>query len=224
MLAGVVKVTDYLLSLEVRRIAVSGSLQHIEASDIESRLAEEVGAGFLFADLERIRHRLESMPWVYVAEVRRHWPDTLAIRVTEQQPIARWGSDSYLNHEGDIFAGVRSGEYAELPRLEGPEGSSQLLMRRYLRLESVLSPLGIEIIHLAQDSLRQIEVTFADGTELQLGDQQFALRLQRFARLWQHELQGRHVARIDMRYEHGAAVTPAPEQLAMSDTNTEESD
>jgi cell division protein FtsQ len=218
LVAGTVRAVDYLMDLEVERIAVSGVLNHTSAAEIETQVAQELTVGFLFADLERVRRRLESMPWVHFAQVRRHWPNTIGIHITEQQPIARWGRAGFLNHEGDYFPvdGAVSA-YADLPLLEGPEGSAVVLMQRYLRLESVLTPLGIEIQRLSQDSLGQLVVAFESGTTLLLGNHDFVPRLRRFARLWEHELQGLAVARVDMRYEHGAAVSEWDARLAMTE-------
>lgn len=217
VLAGTVRAVDYLMALEVERIAINGVLNHISAEEIEAQVADELTVGFLFADLDRVRRRLEALPWVHLAQVRRHWPNTVGIHITEQQPIARWGRAGFLNHEGDYFPVAEAlPEYADLPVLDGPEGSAVLLMQRYLRLESVLAPLGIDIQRLSQDSLGQLTVAFEGGTTLMLGNREFAPRLRRFATLWEQELQSRSVARIDMRYEHGAAVQEWDTQLAMT--------
>lgn len=215
--AGTWQAVDYLLSLDVRRIAISGSLENIDAAQIESRIAPEVGSGFLLADLDAIRRRLEAMPWVHVAQVRRHWPDTIGIHITEQQPVARWGRAGYLNHEGQYFPTADADDSAGLPLLEGPEGSAPELMRRYLRLESMLSPLGLEIARLSADELEQLTVVFDNGVSLSLGNHAFAPRLQRFAVLWERELRDHAIEHIDMRYEHGAAVREKETQIAMTD-------
>ena len=36
------------------------------------------------------------------AVVTRQWPDTLLIKIVEQQPIARWNSQDFLNLRGEI--------------------------------------------------------------------------------------------------------------------------
>jgi hypothetical protein len=53
-------------------------------------------------DLRDLRRELEALPWVYRAELRRRFPDTLEIRVVEQVPIARWGDGAFLNHEARV--------------------------------------------------------------------------------------------------------------------------
>lgn len=196
----------YLVDLRVERIAVSGVLAHIDRADIERQVAGELDQGFLLADLDRIQERLEQMPWVHVAQVRRHWPDTIGIQVKEQQPIARWGDNGFLNHEGDFFPGAQGAASEALPLLEGDLARSQALMQRYLRLEQVLTPMGIEVAHLSMDTLGQLEITFRSGPTLLLGNRDFAQRLQRFARLWRDAVDPDSVISIDMRYEYGAAV------------------
>ena len=47
-----------------------------------------VGEPYLSVDLAAIRHRLEAMPWVGHAEVRRDYPSSLRITVAERTPVA----------------------------------------------------------------------------------------------------------------------------------------
>lgn len=215
--AGTVKSADYLLSLEMERLTITGSLQRVEESEIARQIAAEVDMGFVFVDLDRVRQRLEAMPWVHLAQVRRHWPNTIGVNVIEQQPVARWGAAGFLNHEGEYFPDDNTaGAFYDLPVLDGPDGSTGELMKSYLRIEAVLAPLGIRVDRLSEDAVGQLEVVFDQGTTLMLGDKALRLRLQRFAKLWRDHLQHGAIARIDMRYEHGAAVLEQTTGYAMA--------
>ena len=96
------------------------------------------------------------MPWVYAASVRRRWPDALVVNIEEQRPVARWGLDGFLNHEGEYFPGDFSDRWADLARLEGPEGSEVAMTRRYQNLESLLAPTGLQVVALHEDVLGQV--------------------------------------------------------------------
>ncbi len=78
--------------------------------------------GLLSADLEAVKHGIQANPWVYQVGVTRRWPAALYLQVTEEVPVARWGSDGLLNHEGDIFWPEQLSRYSELPLLTGPSG------------------------------------------------------------------------------------------------------
>ncbi|HEY6130699.1 MAG TPA: cell division protein FtsQ/DivIB, partial [Halioglobus sp.] len=152
--------------------------------------------------------QLEGLPWIYEATVRRKWPNALEIHVVEELPIARWGQDGFLNHEGEVFHSEKSGDWDSLPLLLGPEGSAQSLMGKYQRLVEMLAPLNLSVEQLAVDERGQMEAVLAGGMELKLGSENFLGRMQRFSGLFRNELVARRaeVKRVDLRYESGIAV------------------
>ena len=81
-----------------------------------------------------------------------------------------------------------------------------------------LETADLSISALTLDDLEQLTVHFDNGLSLLLGDKELSLRVARFVRLWETELPTRAIAQIDLRYEHGAAVTFSDEGLAMQAT------
>jgi cell division protein FtsQ len=208
---------DALRAIPVERIVVMGKLEHLRQAAVRDALGAQLDRGLLFLDLSELRDRLEAIPWVYRAELRRRFPDTIEVRVQEQVPIARWGADAFLNHEARVISVVDAAQWAELPEIRGPEGSAPRLMTHYRRLRLDLAPLGLLPVGLEEDAFGQLRVALDNGVTLQLGDHDFRQRLQRFAKLWNSELAqiGAPVARVDLRYEKGAAVAfAATAQLA----------
>lgn len=212
----------YLLDLRVQRLVVHGADEHVVRADLETQLAPVINAGFFALDLTAIRSQLEAMPWVYAASARRRWPDALVVTIEEQRPVARWGVDGFLNHEGEYFPGDFSDRWADLARLEGPEGSEVAMTRRYQNLESLLAPTGLQVVALHEDVLGQVTAELDNGCLLLLGAENHIQRINRFVALWRGQLHGQPVLRVDMRYEHGAAVAALPAtQWALGDAGAE---
>lgn len=209
-------------SLPVQRISVTGELEHTQAQAVQDMVQPGLAGGFLKADLQQIRSQLEGLPWIYQATVRRKWPNALEIHVVEELPIARWGKDGFLNHEGGIFYSDKGGDWGSLPLLSGPEGSAQALMEKYQRLVEILTPLNLAVRQLAVDERGQVEAVLDGGMQLSLGSEEFLGRMQRFVGIYRSELAARRadVLRVDLRYESGVAVAfnqapPAdPSQIA----------
>jgi len=195
-------------SLPVQRISVTGELEHTQAQAVQDMVQPGLAGGFLNADLQQIRRQLEGLPWIYEATVRRRWPAALEIHVVEETPIARWGEDGFLNHEGEIFHSRKSGDWNSLPLLTGPQGSAQSLMAKYQRLVDILVPLALSVEQLAMDERGQVQAVLAGGTEMNLGGDDFRARMQRFVAIYTSELAGRQneIERVDLRYESGVAV------------------
>ena len=125
-----------VLEIPVQRVGVTGELEHTQAELVQEMVQPSLAGGFLKADLQHMREQLEGLPWIYRATVRRKWPNALEIHVVEQLPIARWGQDGFLNHEGEIFRSGKSGAGESLPLLQGPEGTAKALMANYQRARS----------------------------------------------------------------------------------------
>ena len=210
----------YLLDLQVERLVVRGAVEHVAQSDLEKQLADSLNTGFLALDLDGIRRELEAMPWIYRATVRRRWPDAVVVSIEEQRPIARWGLDGFLNHQGDYFPGTFNDRWADLARLEGPSGSEAAMTRRYQNMEALLAPTGLQMVALQEDVLGQVTAELDNGSVLHLGDDHHIERLDRFVTLWRAQLADQSVLSVDMRYEHGAAVAFLPtSQWALGSTS-----
>jgi cell division protein FtsQ len=196
-------------SLPVQRISVTGELEHTQAQVVQDIVQQSLAGGFLKADLHQIQRQLESLPWIYEATVRRRWPAALEIHILEELPIARWGQDGFLNHEGEVFHTDKRGDWNSLPLLKGPEGSAQSLMAKYQRLVEFLRPLGLHVDHLLVDERGQVDVVMAEGMQLTLGAEDFLGRMHRFEEVYRSELIARRaeVEKVDLRYKNGVAVT-----------------
>jgi cell division protein FtsQ len=208
VLTAAVKAFVTVQSLPVQRISVTGELEHTQAQLVQDIVQPGLAGGFLNADLQQIQRQLEGLPWIYEATVRRKWPNALEIHVVEELPIARWGEDGFLNHEGGVFHSDKGGDWEALPRLQGPKGSAQSLVQKYQRLVEILAPLNLAVEQLAVDERGQVEVVLAGGMQLNLGSDNFLERMHRFVGIYRSELSARQadVARVDLRYESGIAV------------------
>lgn len=196
-------------SLPVQRISVTGELEHTQAQVVQDSVQQSLAGGFLKADLHQIQRQLESLPWIYQATVRRRWPAALEIHILEELPIARWGQDGFLNHEGEVFHTDKQGDWNSLPLLKGSEGTAQLLMAKYQRLVEFLRPLGLQVNQLLVDERGQMEAVMADGMHLMLGAADFLGRMRRFEEVYRTELIARRadIEKVDLRYKNGVAVT-----------------
>jgi len=206
-------------SFPVQRISVTGELEHTQAQAVQDMVQPGLAGGFLNADLQQIRRQLEGLPWIYEATVRRKWPNALEIHVVEELPIARWGQDGFLNHQGEVFRSDKNGDWDSLPLLSGPEGSAQSLMEKYQRLVEILTPLNLRVQQLAVDDRGQMEAVLDGGMQLNIGNENFLGRMNRFVGIYRTELATRstEVERVDLRYESGVAVAfKLPEQQDQS--------
>ena len=77
----------------LRTLRVQGALQRVDEAKLRATVLPYARRGFFAVQPDRIQAALGALPWVERAEVRKHWPDVLEVRISEHRPFARWGKD-----------------------------------------------------------------------------------------------------------------------------------
>ncbi len=195
-------------TLPIRSVTLAGELRHVAPQDLQALLRDEVGQGFFGVDLAAIKRKVESLPWVYQASLRRIWPDRLQVTIEEQRPIARWGDEALVNRYGDIFQAPVASENMELPVIMGRRDRCKVLIKDFTSADELLYPLGLKLVSLSEDERGDQRLLLANGTRLALGRKHRQERLQRFVASYRNTLQPliADVARFDLRYPNGFAV------------------
>ncbi len=220
-IAATYEISARLLERDISAIEVSGPFQRVSALQIEAAIGHELDAGFLGADLGRIRETIRALPWIDDAAVARRWPDRLAITVTEQVPAAIWGDSGLLNVRGELFVDEVRHVPAELPRLVGPDGQSAEVARRYLGVREQLIPIGLDLKGVRLDERGAWEMALTNGVVVRLGRREVDARTALFVDVVADLITGRasDIRHVDMRYSNGFTVgwkdgVPAPNEDA----------
>jgi cell division protein FtsQ len=209
LFAGGWKLLDYVGSVPVSRVAVTGMLQHLDRNLLVERVRAHLnGAGFMTVDLAAIRADLKELPWVADVSIQRRWPDQLVIEVTEQEAIARWGKDGLLNREGEVFRPQPLGDVSKLPLLYGPDNLSREVVERYAQMRELLNEQKLLLSDLGSDERGSWSATLQSGVVLRLGTGDILKKMRSFSRVYRAELstQMDRIEYIDLRYGNGLAV------------------
>jgi len=209
--------------LPLRVVEISGEFQHLQETEVERRVVEHIDGGFFTVDMPAIRNAVLDMPWVAEVSVRRVWPDTLRMQVTEQLPLARWGEEALVNLHGEVFSPQPLPAVQGLPTLLGEPHTAPQMVAFYLKMRSQLVGSELRVAQLKLDARKEWQVHFDNGLQLVLGRELAGQRLQDFLHVYPQLLaqMPQRPQRIDMRYEHGFAVRWEPAvdgALALSGT------
>lgn len=195
----------------VSKIALGADLSAHNKILLKEKINQQLqaGAGFVDLDIKTLQASLAGFPWVEQVQIRRVWPDTLMVEVTEHKPIARWGDDQLLNVQANVFPQLGMRNFADLPRLSGPQHSQVRVLEQYRSLSQVLRPLGLGIAELEMRERGSWYVTASNGLQLLLGREEVMEKMRRFITVYDKELKSQmgQIARIDLRYANGLAVT-----------------
>ncbi|MHB1084951.1 MAG: cell division protein FtsQ/DivIB [Thiobacillus sp.] len=162
-------------------IEVKTPTAHVTEAQIRLVAERMVRGTFFTVDLERVRTSLEKLPWVREARVERRWPDTLVVSLIEHVPLARWNDNALVSDKGDVFVAALG---QPLPRLSGPEDSSDEVVAAYRRYQTALGRLGMTISELRLSPRRAWRIRLDNGMQLALGREQADARLARFVALY----------------------------------------
>lgn len=117
----VVQAVASRVGLAVDNVKISGYRETSEI-DILDRLGLDGWTSLLGLDAEEAREKVAELPWVQAASVRKIYPDTIEVVVTERQPFALWqhGREiSVIEESGRVIAPFSSERHATLPLVIG---------------------------------------------------------------------------------------------------------
>jgi cell division protein FtsQ len=200
--------TLWAMDRPIDAVVINGSFQRVTADRFEEYLAPHIRTGFLSANLNGMQDDLLSIPWVAKASVTRRWPGTIEVTIQEQQAAACWGDSGLLNVDGDLFIRKASHIPAELPRLNGPDGTEARVAALYFRIEEQLEHRGMGAVSLSLNRRGAWEFELSSGIRVRLGSRLVERRLDRFFVALDHVVAARsdNVDYVDMRYTNGFAI------------------
>ncbi len=212
---------DWLLRTDnfpVRHVRFEGEFKHVTQQELQTAVMSVVHGNFFLINLDAVKTRVESLPWVYKASVRREWPQDVYVRFTEQQLAARWGDEAFLNQAGDVVHVTGSDLVTDHLRLDGPDGTGAQVLDNYKSLGRILAAVGLKLKQMTLTPRRTWRLVLTNGMVLVLDREQPEHKLERFARVYAQSLV--HLAsgikQVDLRYTNGFAMEPDSNHVAGS--------
>ena len=123
---------------------------------IKAVVAKSLSGNYFSLSLPGIEARVEALPWVFSASVRRQWPATLVVEVVEVQPVAKWGWHHWLHFTGALVAREAGSEAVpvtqDLPLLSGPEHQQKTVWEAFRRWSGMFAAHGLRLDELRLDA------------------------------------------------------------------------
>jgi len=131
--------------LKVARLEIRGS-RFLADQEVRELLGSAVGDNILGLDIEALKARLRSSPWVADAAISRALPDTLRVEIRERAPLALAEADQLqlMDEDGTLIEpyGPRTAAF-DLPIVRGLKGAAPEVLRdRAQRAGGLLRDLG----------------------------------------------------------------------------------
>jgi cell division protein FtsQ len=105
----------------INNVKVSGNAETSEI-DILEKIGLDGTTSLMALDAAGTRAALKTLPWVLDAEVRKVYPDTVQIKLTERTAFGIWQHGeqlSLIQEDGSVIAPLRDNKFAHLPLFVG---------------------------------------------------------------------------------------------------------
>lgn len=200
--------------LPLSKIVLQGELHYVTARDVQRAFAqlEHVGT-FMSQDIDVLQSMAESIPWVSHASIRKQWPDTVKVFLTEHHAEAIWNGNALLNDFGQVFDGDIGQLDEDRVKLYGPLDTSSEVLQVWRDISPKFEALHLTITSLVLNERRAWQIILDNGIRLELGKESLEERIERFISLYKNlGSAAERVSYIDLRYDTGASIGWFPEQ------------
>lgn len=196
----------------IEKVRLFGDFAHIQPGPLQQKLKQHLVGNFFHLDVDQIAEFMRQQPWVHQVAVRKQWPGTLVVVVTEHSPVAIWNKEYLLNPKGEVFRAPLEQIRVSLPQLAGPKGTEQDALNMYGKVQALLALHQFDATGLTVTERFAWDVQLSNGIALKLGREDTLKRVQRFIDLYpvvsQHKPEA--IVQVDLRYDTGLAVQYAP--------------
>ena len=196
------------LTLPIKHVRIEGEFHQLSTSTLQKLVQNKVKGGVFNINVSAIRDTVLNEPWVNKVSVHRIWPDGLRVTVKEQVAICRWKNTGLLNENGELFIPDEIPSLVNLPTLDGPDGTENLLMKRYYQINSLMGKIDMQLGKVLLDDRRALTLVLINDLRVIIGRSDVDERISRFIHFVPFGLQEKQdsARQIDMRYTNGFAV------------------
>jgi cell division protein FtsQ len=211
----------------VTNVDILGTVDYEDRAALITEVEQFTTAGFYSLDIDRVRHAVDTLPWVANARVSRVWPSRIEVHVEEHEPTARWNEDSLISKRLELFSppqlqldNPRYVQWYEvfstLPQITGAPGRHGALLDTFREYEAGLASFNVTLDVLREDRRGSQTLELSNQVTVRLGYEERDLRFNRFLGVYNRlvgkpsELEGSEIERgpttFDMRYSNGFAL------------------
>lgn len=195
-------------ALPFRHISVSANANYIPQKLLSAMVEENIQGGFFTLNTKRLRAALSQNPWVERVGIRRVWPNTLAVSITEREPLARWNDTGIISVKGNIFYTSAPSLPSTLPQIIAPTDQKDNIMPIFDKMQNALLPLQLKIAKLQVSPRLSWEVTLNNGIIVSVCRDDVLDRFSNFVNLYPRLIgdKAQNVVHVNLCYPNGLAI------------------
>lgn len=203
----------------VRRVTFIGN-KHLTADELRVISGIRRNANLITLSGKKVSEKLLESPWIRSVSVRKEFPDTLSVTVSEVVPFALLDVNGRLfiiNEKGELLEELKGNTIPFLPIITGDPSRESEGLSEALTLAKAMNDMGlsserdqIEIVLSKPQELTSV----IDGMAVKIGAGEYREKLERLIEL-EEDIQRRKITvdYIDLRFANRVVVKPIKEVI-----------
>jgi cell division protein FtsQ len=193
--------------MRITSVSLSGQRQ-VSREEIFAAAGVTENSSLPFLDVAAARAKLEAIPWIAEATVRKLYPDRLQITVTEREAFALWqfeGKVSVIAADGTVLGAKVEPRFAALPFVVGKGAASRA--RDFLAVLDSQPVIRDQVRAVVLVAERRWNLRLKNGIDVRLPESGVASALETLARLDREKsLLSRDITAVDLRLSDRVTV------------------
>lgn len=186
--------------MRIATVSLSGQRQ-VSREEIFAAAGVTDHSSLLFLDVAQARAKLEAIPWIAEATVRKLYPDRLQITVTEREAFALWqrqGKVSVIAADGTVLGAQVEPRLASLPFVVGNGAAAKA--RGFLAVLDRYPAIRDQVRASILVADRRWNLRLKNGIDVRLPDSGIEQALETLARFDREKsLLSRDIVAVDLR-------------------------
>ncbi|MFB2550768.1 cell division protein FtsQ/DivIB [Ensifer soli] len=196
----VAQATTSAVGFAIEDVKVSGNA-HTSEIDILQQLGLDGTTSLVALDIGEARRLIAELPWVERVTVRKVYPGTIEVDLTERKAFAIWqhGSDlSLIEESGSVIAPLRDNKFASLPLFVGRDAEAEAA--KFYSTFSQWPEMKSRVKAFIRIAARRWDLQLDNGVLVRLPEHDLARAMERLATLErEHQILERDIATVDLR-------------------------
>lgn len=206
-------------TFRLERVVLSGN-EHLADDEVRKLAGIRRKANLISLPSRRVFEKLIESPWIQEASVRKEYPDTLRIHITEAEPFALLdlkGRLFLVDEKGKMLEELKSGSIPFLPVISGNPYREKDAFAEAIELVRAMRSTGLlsrkDHIEIIAHKPQELAVNL-DGVVVKMGEGEHEDKLERLREI-EEEIRERNifVDYIDLRFANRVVVKPVNEVI-----------
>ncbi len=203
--------TTTAVGFAIEDVKISGNAQTSEI-DILQLLGLDGATSLVALDINAAREKLIHLPWVLDAEVRKVYPRTIEVKLTEREAYAIWqhGAElSLIEKSGSVIAPLRDNKYTALPLFVGQD--AERAVKDFEGQFASWPEMKKRVKAFVRVAGRRWDLHLDNGIIVKLPEDDVGRALQQLADFdAEHRLLERDIAAVDLRLSDRTTIQLTP--------------